>query len=255
MRMGATVYVTGRTGEGHEASVPLAGTVEETAAEVTRLGGKGIAVRCDHRNDSETEALFERIKSEQGRLDILVNSAWAGYEGLHDGSDFPLDQPFWARPLSKWDDNLFGVRTAFVASILAARMMIEQKQGLIVCISSYVGEYGNPAYFIAKTATDRLVADMAPGFRDHQVAAIALYPGLVRTEGILKYAEYIDLSNSESPQFTGRAVVALSADPNVLSKTGAALWVCDLAAEYNFTDVDGKILIPTWKQSSSSTTQ
>ena len=119
---------------------------------------------------------------------------------------------------------------------------------LSLVFSSYIGEYGNPAYYVAKTATDRLAADMAPGLRDHHVAVVSLYPGLVRTEGILKYAEYMDLSNSESPQFTGRAVAALAADDNVISKTGTALWVCDLAAEYGFTDVDGKVLIPSWKK-------
>lgn len=246
---GATVYVTGRTGEGHPAKVPLAGTVEETAAEVTKMGGTGIAVRCDHHNDAETEALFERVKKEQQKLDILVNSAWAGYEGLHDGSDFPLDQPFWARPLSKWDDNLFGVRAAYVAGVLATRIMVEQKNGLIVHISSKVNDYGNPAYHIAKTATDRLAAEMAEPLKQHQVSVVALYPGLVRTEGIMKYAEYMDLSNSESPQFTGRAVVALGGDSNVIVKTGQALWVSDLATEYGFTDIDGKVYVPTWKQS------
>lgn len=244
---GAIVYVIGRTGDGQPAHVPLAGTVEETAAEVTRLGGKGIAVRTDLRNDAETEALFERVKTEQGQLNVLVNSAWAGYEGLHDGSDFPLDQPFWARPLNRWDANLFGVRAAYVASVLAARIMTVQQRGLIVCISSHVSDFGNPAYHIAKTATDRLAAEMAAGLRPHHVAAVSLYPGLVRTEGILKYAEYMDLSNSESPQFSGRAVAALAGDANILDKTGAALWVCDLAAEYGFTDLDGKVPIPSWK--------
>ncbi|MBN8590463.1 MAG: SDR family NAD(P)-dependent oxidoreductase [Anaerolineae bacterium] len=244
---GATVYVTGRTDSGHPAKVPLAGTVEETAAEVTALGGTGIAVRCDHRHDSETEALFQRVKDEQKRLDVLVNSAWAGYEGLHDGSDFPLDQPFWARQVSKWDDNLFGVRSAYVASVHAIRMMVEQQNGLIVHVSHKINEYGNPAYHIAKTATDRLAAEMAPPLKAHGIAVVALYPGLVRTEGIMKHAEFMDLSNSESPQFTGRAVAALGMDSHVLAKTGQALWVSDLAAEYGFTDVDGKVYIPTWK--------
>jgi dehydrogenase/reductase SDR family member 1 len=247
---GATVYVVGRTAEGHPASVPLGGTVEETAAEVTQLGGKGIAARADLRNDAETEALFERVQREQGRLDVLVNSAWAGYEGLHDGSDFPMEQPFWGRPFAYWDANLFGVRAAYVASALAARVMTAQKHGLIVCISHYVAPNdGNPAYHIAKTATDRLVADMAAPLKEHGVSAVALYPGLVRTEGIMKYAEYMDLSNSESPQFTGRAVAALAGDAHVLDKTGKALWVSDLAQAYGFTDVDGKLLIPTWKPS------
>lgn len=245
---GATVYVVGRTGEGHPPNVPLSGTIEETAAEVTRCGGLGIAIRCDLRNDEETEALFARVNREQDQLDILVNSAWEGYDGLHDGSDFPLDQPFWTRPVTHWDRNLFGVRAAYHCSVLAAQMMVEQQHGLIVCISSYVNEYGNPPYHVAKTATDRLVMEMAPSLADHQVTTVALYPGLVRTEGILKYAEYMDLSNAESPQFTGRAVVALSTDKQIMRKTGIAHWVCDLAAEYGFSDIDGKIPIPSWKE-------
>jgi len=244
---GATVYVTGRTGAGHAATVPLAGTVEETAAEVTQLGGVGIAVRCDHRNDAETEAVFQRVQAEQKRLDILVNSAWAGYEGLHDGSDFPMEQPFWGRRLSYWDDNLFGLRAAYIAGVFAARMMVAQKSGMIVQISNKIGGFGNPAYNLSKIATDRLTADMAEPLREHQVAVVTLYPGLVRTEGIMKYAEFMDLSNSESPQFTGRAVTALAADKNVLAKSGQCLWVSDLAAAYGFTDIDGKIYIPTWK--------
>lgn len=246
---GATVYIVGRTGNGRAAAVPLSGTVEETAAEVMQMGGKGIAVLCDVRNDAETEALFERVKSEQGRLDVLVNSAWGGYDGFHDGSYFPMEQPFWARPLGFWDQNLYGLRAAYTCSVLAAKIMTTQKSGLIVCISHFIDNLGNPAYHIAKKGTDRLVAEMAEHLLAYQVATAALYPGLVRTEGILKHAEFMDLSNSESPQFTGRAVAALSADPNVMKKTGAALWVSDLAAEYGFTDIDGKVWIPTWKKS------
>jgi dehydrogenase/reductase SDR family member 1 len=241
---GATVYVTGRTDQEHPAKVPLSGTIEETAAEVTRLGGVGIAVHCDHRNDHETEAMFNRVQSEQGRLDILVNSAWAGYEGLHDGSDFPLNQRFWQRRLSYWDDNLFGVRAAYVASVFAVRMMTEQRSGLIVNISNYINYHGNPAYCIAKTASDRLAADIAADVREHNIAAVSLYPGLVRTEGIMKYAEFIDLSNAESAQFTGRAVVALASDPAIMEQSGQSLFITDLAADYGFTDVDGKVPKP-----------
>jgi NAD(P)-dependent dehydrogenase (short-subunit alcohol dehydrogenase family) len=248
---GATVYVTGRTDAGHAATVPLAGTVEDTAREVSEMGGAGIAVRCDHRDDAQTEALFQRVQSEQGRIDILANVAWAGYEGLHSMTDFPMDQPFWARRLSYWDDNLFGVRAAYIASAFAARMMVEEKRGLIVNISSYINPYpgsnSNTAYHVAKTSTDRLAQDMAVELRPHNVAAVSLWPGLVRTEGIMLHEKFIDLSNSESPQFTGRAVVALANDAKVMEKSGRGLWVSDLAAEYGFTDIDGKVYVPTWK--------
>lgn len=248
---GATVYVVGRTGAGHEASVPLSGSVESTAEEVTKMGGVGIPVRVDQRDDAQTEALFQRVQTEQGRLDILVNSAWAGYEGLHTMSDFPFNQYFWERRLSYWDDNLFAVRAAFIASVFAARTMSKQESGLIANISSYVTTYDeghrNAAYFNAKISTERLIADIAEELRSFKVTAVALWPGLVRTEGIMLHEKHIDLSNSESPEFTGRALVALATDPNALTKTGRSLWVSDLAQEYGFTDTDGRVLIPTWK--------
>lgn len=241
---GAIVYGTGRTGAGQPATVPLAGTIEDTAAEVTRIGGQGIAVQCDHRSDEQTAALFKRVETEQSHLDILVNCAWAGYEGLHDGRDFPMETPFWERRLSLWDDNLFGVRAAYIAIVFATRLMIPQHKGLIINISNYINSFGSPAYNIAKTATDRLAADCAEALKSHQITVVSLYPGLVRTEGIMKYADYIDLSNAESPQFTGRAVVALASDTGVQKKSGQSLFITDLAAEYHFTDIDGKIPRP-----------
>lgn len=245
---GATVYITGRTDRNHPTYIPLSGTVDDTAEEVTWRGGNGIAFRCDHRNDKETESLFERVRTEQGQLDILVNNAWAGYEGFHDGSAFPMPPNFWSRQLAHWDSNLFGVRAAYISSIYAARMMSEQKSGFIACVSHYVWEQrGDPAYHISKIATDRLASEMAHDLREYHVAAVSLYPGLVRTEGIMKNAEFIDLSNSESPEYIGRAVVALASDTNIMEKTGQALWVCDLANEYGFTDIDGTAPIPTWK--------
>ncbi len=248
---GATVYVVGRTGAGHEATVPLAGTVEDTANEVTQLGGTGIAARADLRDDAQTEALFQRVQAEQGRLDILANSAWAGYEGLHKMTDFPFNQPFWERRLSYWDDNLFATRAAFIASVFAARIMVKQESGLIVNISSNVDKRQegdrNAAYYNAKMSIHTLTSDLAEELRPHHITSVALWPGLVRTEGIMLHEKYIDLSNSESPQFTGRAVVALATDPNAISKTGRPLWISDLANEYGFTDIDGKVYIPTWK--------
>lgn len=237
---GATVYVTGRTVEGSPAAVPLAGTIQRTAAEVTRLGGQGIAVRCDHRDDAQVEAVFQRIRDEQGRLDILVNNAWAGYEGYHANTYPPPGVPLWDRPAAFWDENLIGVRWTYIASRLAAPIMIAQHQGLIVNISFGALMPGNAAYNVAKTATDRLAWEMAQVLQEYHVTVLSLYPGLVRTEGVLLNAQYFDLSNSESPQFTGRAVAALAADPHLLERTGQAWVVARLAEEYGFDDIDGK---------------
>jgi NAD(P)-dependent dehydrogenase (short-subunit alcohol dehydrogenase family) len=126
-----------------------------------------------------------------------------------------------------------------VAGVLAARRIVQQQAGLIVNISFSPLDAGNPAYSAAKTAVDHMTRDMAHQLREHRVAVIALHPGLVRTEGVLVNAQYFDFSNSESPQFTGRAVAAMAADPAVLEKTGKALNVARLAEEYHFDDIDG----------------
>jgi NAD(P)-dependent dehydrogenase (short-subunit alcohol dehydrogenase family) len=118
---GATVYITGRTVKEGEAASKMPGTIFQTAEEVIRLGGVGVAVPCDHRDDAQVRALFERIRSEQGRLDILVNNIWAGYEHFTDGTEFWKEKGFWDMPFERWDKMLqAGVRAHFVASALAA---------------------------------------------------------------------------------------------------------------------------------------
>ncbi|MBZ0302923.1 MAG: SDR family NAD(P)-dependent oxidoreductase [Anaerolineae bacterium] len=236
---GATVYVTGRSHQDGEALGSLPGTITHTAEEVTALGGQGIAIPCDHRDDEQVENVFKRIMAEQGRLDLLVNNAWAGYEGYADNRHLPPDAPFWNKPISFWDENLAGLRWAYVASRFAAPIMAEQHHGLIIHISFRVPESGNPAYNIAKTGTDRLAREMADQLRNHGVAVVSLSPGLVRTELVLKNAQWFDMSTSESPQYTGRAVVALAGDPQVLARSGQALLVADLARAYAFDDIDG----------------
>ncbi len=236
---GATIYITGRSRQEGESSVALPGTISQTAQEVTALGGQCLPVHCDHRDNDQVAAVFERIMAEQGRLDLLVNSAWGGYEGYADGRHLPPDFPFWEKPIHYWDENLDGLRWAYVASHYAARIMVPQGSGLIVCISFRVPESGNPAYNIAKTGTDRLAREMADQLRPHQIAAVSLSPGLVRTELVLKNAQYFDMSTSESPQYSGRAVVALVSDPAIMARSGQALLVADLARAYDFDDIDG----------------
>lgn len=236
---GATVYITGRTLDTPHTTVPLPGTLKDTAAGVDQAGGKGIAVQCDHRDDVQVQAVIERIKTEQGRLDILVNNAWAGYEGYIDDQYLPPNAPFWQKPVTFWDDNLIGVRWAYVASTYATPLLIASGGGLIVNLSYSPLIPGNPAYNVAKQAADRLAFEMAHALREYHVAAVALHPGLVRTELVLKNAHYFDMSNSESPQFTGRAVTALAADPDIMQKSGQALVVAQLAQDYDFDDIDG----------------
>jgi dehydrogenase/reductase SDR family member 1 len=235
---GAVVYVTGRTTDEARAPVPLEGTIHKTAAEIDQLGGTGIAVRCDHRDDEQVKAVIERIQREQGRLDILVNNAWGGYEGYHNNTYPPPHFTFWERPVSFWDENMDGLRWTYVTTTYAAPLLIASGGRLIVNTSFAIG-VGSPAYSIAKIGADRLALEFGHALRPHNITAVSLHLGLVRTEGVMLNAQYFDFTNSESPQFSGRAVVALATDPEVMQKTGLALNVREVAAEYQFDDIDG----------------
>ncbi|GBF05277.1 short-chain dehydrogenase/reductase SDR [Deinococcus aerius] len=245
---GATVYVTGRTLSGRRPDMPfLAGSLEETAADVTALGGSGVAVQCDHRDDAQTRAVIERIAGDHEQLDLLVNNVWGGYEGLHlwDERGQTWNAPFWEQPLSLWDEMFgAGVRAHYVTTSLAAPLLIAAR-GLVVNISFFAGMRHrgteNIPYFLAKNADDRMAQAFANHFRPHGVSAVSLYPGLVRTEGVLLAPEgTFDFTNSESPQFLGRAAAHLAADPDVLSRSGQTLVAAELAQEYGFTDIDGR---------------
>ena len=233
---GATVYVTGRSVAG-EPTTSLPGTLDETAAEA---GAR--TIRCDHRDDDSVRAAFAQIEREQGGLDLLVNNVWGGYELLHEGRYETFGGSFWKAPLELWDGMFSaGVRAHYAASVLAVPLLLRRGGGLIVNVSSFAAV--NPKEVVplgvAKAATDRMSALMAEQLGEHGVAVVSLYPGLVRTEGILKWKDFIDLSNSESPRFVGLAVAALAADEDVLARTGQTLVVAELAEEYGFTDENG----------------
>jgi dehydrogenase/reductase SDR family protein 1 len=235
---GATVYVTGRTLE--EGGNRLPGTISSTAAEVDEIGGRGIAVQCDHRDDAQVEALFDRVRNDRdGRLDVLVNNAFLIPKELTSG------KPFWELPFSNWDDMIdVGTRSAYVASALAARLMLPKKSGLIVNISSSGAEkYAwHVAYGVGKCALDRLTADTAHELRPYGIGVVSLWPGLVRTERVeTEPVPGLDFSRAESPRFTGRAAAALAADPQRLRWTGRAIASRDLADVYGFRDVDGRL--------------
>jgi dehydrogenase/reductase SDR family protein 1 len=221
---GATVFATGRT------------------IQQAELGEGTNAIACDHTDDQAVEAVFRQVEASAGRLDVLVNVAWGGYERMVEDGRFTYIAPFWQQPLWRWDAMVTtGVRGAFVASQHAARLMVPARRGLIVNISFWAAQkyLGNTVYGVAKAATDKMTADMAHELKPHGVTAVSLYPGLVRTELVLA-AGCFDLSNSESPEFIGRVIAALAADPNVSSRTGATLVAAAVAEEYGVTDIDGR---------------
>jgi dehydrogenase/reductase SDR family protein 1 len=221
---GAIVYATGRT---------IANTNLEPS--IVRLP-------CDHTDDAAVRGAFDRIEADHGRLDILVNNAWGGYEQMVDASGrFTWALPFWEQPTARWDLMITaGVRAAYVASQHAARLMVRQRRGLIANISFWAAQkhLGNVIYGIAKAATDKLTFDAAHELRPHHVTVVSLYPGLVKTEAVVA-AGVFDLSRAESPEFLGRAIAALAADPDVARWTGQVVVAAALAEPYGFTDTDG----------------
>jgi len=242
-QQGATVYVTGRTVT--EGSYPLPGTVGETAAEVTRRGGRGIAVQTDHAKDDQVAALFEQVAREQGRLDILVNNAFSLPEDLTE------PRPFWEKPLSNWEMVDVGVRSNFVAAWHATKMMVPRKSGLIVAISGYVGvtyTYG-VVFGTCKSAVDRMARDMAVELKPHGVASLSMWLGLTfteRAERNLKRNPAMTTQTVTSPlvgssvEFPGRVIVALAKDPQIMQRSGGTYIGAELAREYGVTDIDGK---------------
>jgi NAD(P)-dependent dehydrogenase (short-subunit alcohol dehydrogenase family) len=225
------------------------GTIEEAAHEVTRRGGRGIAVRCDHTADADVDALFGRIRGDHGRLDILVNNVWGGYEHP---SCRPLPLvPFWEQSLHQWD-SMFGagVRAHLTASRLAVPIMLPQKRGLIVSTTANLEPLPylkNVFYDLSKHAVARLVRDMAEELREHGIAALAVAPGFMRTERVVEAFRRAGAEAAldgpggpkETPTYLGRAVVSLASDDNVIERSGQVLEVGTLAQEYGFTDLDG----------------
>jgi NAD(P)-dependent dehydrogenase (short-subunit alcohol dehydrogenase family) len=245
---GATVYLSGRAIDGAPRRDGAPGTIDQTAREVTACGGHGIAVRCDHTVDSDVAALFDRIRNDHGRLDLLVNNVWGGYETMSG----PLPRvPFWEQSLAQWDGMFTaGVRAYLTASRLAVPLMLPQGRGLIVTTTANLAVLPylrNIFYDLAKHAVARLTWAMAEELREHRIAAIAVAPGFMRTERVVEAfrragaMEALDGPGGpkETTAYVGRAVVALTNDPQIIRKSGQLLEVGALAQEYGFTDQDG----------------
>ena len=237
---GCTVYVTGRTQTPGDASLP--GTIHETAEAVTAAGGKGIAVRVDHGEDEQIRALFDRVRRDQGRLDILVNNACA----LHDQLTAPGH--FWEKPLEIVDMLDVGLRSGFVASYYAAPMMVQQRRGLVLFTSAsgsvhYV--YG-PVYGAHKAGMDKFAADMAVDFKDFNVAALSVWMGALLTDRLRQViasdpAKYGYLENvAETPEFTGHIIWALFNDPQLMEMSGQTVIGAEMALKYGIRDQGGR---------------
>ncbi|MFP2899393.1 SDR family oxidoreductase [Corallococcus sp. 4LFB] len=253
---GATVYCTGRSVRGRLASgESRPETIEETAEQVTALGGKGIAVRVDHSVEEEVEALCQRIRAEAGKLDVLVNDIWGG-EALHE-----LGLAFWKQSPAKarlmFDRAVY---THLCTSRYAVPLMLERDRGLIVEVTDgdSFGYRGGVAYDVTKMAVIRLAFAMSRDLRRTNVTALAVTPGFLRSEEMLdgfgvKEANWRDAVKtvpdfiaSETPSYVGRAVAALAADPHVHRRAGRVVASWTLAREYGFTDLDGSQ--PHWAE-------
>jgi dehydrogenase/reductase SDR family protein 1 len=227
---GARVFVTGRSipdGECNDSRITV--------------------IRCDHREDEQVAFAFARVAQEAGAIDILVNNVWGGYERMVEDGVFTWSKPFWEQPLWRWDAMFAaGARAHYHASQLAAGSMVARGRGLIVNISFWAAQkhIGNVAYGVSKAATDKMTADMATELRPHGVTVVSVYPGRVRTEKVMQGAAWLDLSNSESTEFIGRAVAALAGDSDVIRYTGGVLVAAGLAIEHGFRDIDGKVPRP-----------
>lgn len=238
---GATVYLTGRAGS---ASTAGDNALDQAAAEVTAAGGKGVAMYCDHGDDSDVARAFAQIGEQSGHVDILVNNATA----VH-ANELVAPGGFWEKPLKLADMIDIGERSSYVASYYAAPLMLKQKRGLIASISFYgaVSYFHGAAYGAAKAGTDKMARDMAVDLKPHNVASISIWPGFILTEQIKSIpvdqmppdlAE--NLPNFETPEFTGLVIDALYRDARRMEHTGKTLIAAELALDYGIKDIDGK---------------
>jgi NAD(P)-dependent dehydrogenase (short-subunit alcohol dehydrogenase family) len=249
---GATVYATARTTRERRSEVDRPETIEETAELVSAAGGEGIAVEVDHLDPQQVAALVERIDSEQGRLDVLVNDIW-GAEHL-----FEWNKPVWEHDLDQGLRLLrLAIDTHLITSHHALPLLVRRPGGLVVEVTDGTAAYNadhyrvSTFYDLAKTSVTRLAWAQAQELSEHGGTAVALTPGWMRSELMLEHhgvseSNWRDATErtphfciSESPMFVGRAVAALAADPEVSRWNGQSLSSGELAQEYGFTDLDG----------------
>jgi NAD(P)-dependent dehydrogenase (short-subunit alcohol dehydrogenase family) len=263
---GATVYVVGRTRrDGPRPRDGAPGTIDDTAEDVTRRGGLGIAAAADLTNASDVERVFDRVRTDHHRLDILANAVWGGSDAYDDPEKMlsSWGMPFWKQSPDLWQHMMMaGPYAYYCASLHAARLMSENGGGLIAGVTDGImapagepapspsssSEYhgGGVLWDLAHATINRLLYTMSVEAKKQKIAVLALMPGFMRTERVQRHMQtekqrkQFGYDHSETPEYLGRAVAALAADRHVLKKTGRIHFVADLASEYGFTDTDGK---------------
>jgi NAD(P)-dependent dehydrogenase (short-subunit alcohol dehydrogenase family) len=238
---GATVYATGRSVRGAPTVPEYPGSVENAADQVTAKGGYGIPARCDHTDEQAVDRLFEQVRRDQGRLDVLVCNAWAGYMPYSEHNDW-FAQPFWEQSMERWDGMFTGgLRAHLLTARYGLPLMLPAKRGLVVFTTFTMGRkyLGNVFYDVAKNGICRAAEVLASELEEHEIAVLALTPGWVLAERMTDLTDH-QRAQTESPEYIGRAIAALASDPGIMRRTGQTLAAGNLAREYGFTDVDGR---------------
>jgi NAD(P)-dependent dehydrogenase (short-subunit alcohol dehydrogenase family) len=232
--------VTGRSDSAATSALP--GTIHETAEMVTAAGGQGIAVRTDHGDDEQVKALFAQIEHEHGRLDMLANNAAIIRDEMMGRTKF------WEEPINVIDTLNVGLRSSYVATVLAAPLMLNQDRGLVVFTSSSgaVHYAFGPAYGVPKAGVDKMAADMAFDFKEFGVAAVSIWMGSLLTDRVRKiiaskpekFGHILD--TAETPELTGHVIWALYNDPELMKLSGQTLIGAELAMKYGIKDEEGR---------------
>jgi len=255
--MGTAIITGASRGVGRGIAMALAGLgydlcvtgrsaldLDQIKSEVEKQGRHCATYICDHQNVAATVACFESI-SKTHELTLIVNNAWGGYETMMQDGQYTWEAKFWDQSLERWTSMMdVGVRTAFLCSKYCVQPILRNRRGAIVNISFWSAQryMQNLIYGVSKAAIDKMTMDMAHELREYNIPAIALYPGLVRTEKVMENAAYFDMSNSESPEFVGLVIHGFMEDQKRLEKSGQVFTTAELASEYRIKDIDGKTI-------------
>ncbi len=257
-RAGAHVFATGRSSRvDGRSEIDRPETIEDTGDLIVAAGGAGTPLVVDHEDPARVRALVERIESEHGRLDVLVNDIFGGDRYAE------FDKPMWEHDLAGGLRMLrMGVDTHLITAHHALPLMIRtatpQTPGLLIEMTDGTFEANREFrqgvglyYDLVKANVQRIVVALTHELRDQPITPLAVTPGWIRSEAMLEnfgvteatWRDALDrvpgFGISETPTYVARGVAALAADPGHDRHAGVSLSSHDLAAAYDVTDVDG----------------